>query len=111
MKKIIVFFLLSVIGVGWYLLFINPYSLAPLQFVPIIGVVYILSALSIYMIVWYFSKLTQKPRAVASCIIAFSPTIIFALMTLGTLSAIDVVLAVLVPVIIAWYSISLNQKQ
>ena len=110
MKKIIICFLASGLLICWYLLFLDPYKLTPIQFLPIIGTVYIFSALSIYILFRMFSTLGKKTQAIASAILAFSPTILCALMTLGKLSAIDVVLAILIPVFMSWYSVKIGHK-
>lgn len=87
------------------LLFVDPNTVPPLQFVPIIGVVYVFSYTCIFTCIHYFSELKANQRVLVSTILAFTPTSLFGLMTLGTLAAIDVVLAVLAPALIAWYAI------
>lgn len=108
MKKIIICFLICFAIIVGCFLFVNPFTLTPLQFVPIIGVVYVFSALAIYIITKYLSEYRDRQRVLVSVVLAFSPTILCALMTLGTVSAIDVVLAVTIPSLITWYAIRIK---
>ncbi len=111
MKKI-----LSVLGVSFLalvgcLVFLDPYALSPLEFVPIIGLVYVFSGLAVYSFMAFFTEYALRQRIILAIILGFTPTILCALMTLGTVSAFDVVLAVTVPTIIAWYSIRVRSNQ
>ncbi len=81
-----------------------------MQFVPIIGVVYIFSALAFYIGLTYLSELPRRSRILVSIVLGFSPTVLCALMTLGTVSAIDVVLAIAVPGLVAWYAIRIKSN-
>ena len=105
MKKIFIGLAVSFVTIICFLLLIDPYKLTPLQFLPLIATVYLFSLLALYVGITYLSELKGRSRTLVSVILAFTPTILCALMTLGTLSAIDIVLAVTLPSLIAWYAI------
>lgn len=108
MKKIFIIFAVSFVTIICFLLLLDPYKLTPLQFIPLIATVYVFSLLALFVGITYLSELRDRPRMLVSVILAFTPTILCALMTLGTLSAIDIVLAVTVPALIAWYTIRIK---
>jgi hypothetical protein len=110
MKKLFICLFTSFIVICGCLLFINPYTLSPLQFVPIISVIYLFSGLSIYIGLSYLSELPKRATILMSIVLGFSPTVLSALMTLGTVSAIDIVLAITVPALIAWYGIKIKSN-
>jgi hypothetical protein len=110
MKKILISFAMSFAAIVCCFLFINPFTLTPLQFVPIIALVYVFSALALYILVTYLSEYKARDRLLISIVLAFSPTILCALMTLGTVSAIDIVLAVTIPTLITWYTIRIKTR-
>lgn len=110
MKKLFISLLASFMVLCGCLLFLDPYTLSPLQFVPIIGVVYIFSALALYIAFTYLSELSHRARVLVSIVLGFTPTVLCALMTLGTVSAIDVFLAFAVPSLIAWYGVRIKRS-
>ena len=110
MKKILILLGITFLILASCLLFLDPYNLSPLEFVPIIGLVYVFSGLAVYTFMHYFTEYASRQRIVLAVILGFTPTILCALMTLGTVSAFDVVLAVIVPAIIAWYSIRVRSN-
>jgi uncharacterized membrane protein len=78
--------------------------------VPIIGIVYLFSAVALYIGLTYLSELPRRQRILVSVVLGFTPTVLCALMTLGTVSAIDIVLAIAVPALVAWYGIRIKSN-
>lgn len=84
---------------------VNPYTAIPLTFLPIIGLIYAFSSVSIMLLIILFLPKTKlKIRLLFGFIFGFTPTIIFALLTLSNLSPIDLLLAVCLPLVVAWYA-------
>lgn len=110
MKKILSLLGISFLALVGCLVLLDPYALSPLEFVPIIGLVYVFSGLTVYVFMHFFTEYVPRQRIILAVILGFTPTILCALMTLGTVSAFDVVLAVTVPAIIAWYSIRVRSN-
>ena len=78
---------------------------APL-FLLVFALVYTVSSLLIRLVLdLAYGGMPVSERRFIALVLAFSPTILLALSSLSTLSVIDIVLAIGVPVIVIWYGV------
>jgi hypothetical protein len=109
-KKTLFLFLVTLSLLVSVFIFFDPYTIVPIAFLPIIAIVYLFYYVAIYLFFLLFiSNITvSKHKGLMSGILAFTPTIIFALLTLSTLTLIDIALACILPIAAAWYSLRIK---
>lgn len=109
MKKLSIILGLSFCGILFCALFVDPNKLSPVQFVPIVFLVYVWSASLVAVLIKLFTEHVQRQKLLfISCVLALTPTILFSLMTLGRIAAIDIVLSVALPSLVAWYGLRIK---
>lgn len=109
MKKLAVSLVTLIVIFGLMLSIFNPKtSLLPV-FLLMFVLGYAALCVSIALLLsWVYPKMLKSRLVFASCILAFCPVVILALQSVGGLSILNFMLALILPAIIVWYAFKRN---
>ena len=104
-KKLISLTVLAFLLIGIFG-FTSPAQIGLPMYLLVFGFVYIFFALLILVIAdLAYAKSPEKNRMFGSVVLAFSPTIILAISSLSSLTFVDFLLALGIPIVIVWYGL------
>ncbi len=108
MKRTLLVFLSLLTALTIVFFTVDPFSLNPLGFLTITLLVYLFSVVTITLLVrLFFDRFNNAETRYLGISLAFGPTIIFALLTMSNLTFIDILLAIMLPALVAWYGLRL----
>lgn len=83
----------------------NPKEAVLPIFMAIFVLIYAFFCLLIVIIIkWAYPKLPKAHLIFNACVLAFCPVTLLALSSIGSLSFLDAILSIVIPLIIVWYS-------
>jgi hypothetical protein len=104
MKKLILSLVILLLMFGTTLSVFNPET-SPL---PVFLLIFVLGYVFICVLIalllgWIYPKMSKTRLTFASCVLSFCPIVILALQSVGSLSILSFIIALILPMVIVWY--------
>lgn len=106
MRKFIVAWFVLLASILAMLSIFNPKTVALPLLMAVFILIYAFFVVSVLLVIkWAHLNLSNMQSLFVACVIAFCPVTLLALQSIGSLSFLDAILSIVIPVIFVWYGL------